>query len=197
MPPSTENEFSYTGTLPTGMVINGTLAAMDRAAAVAILEKLHVKIGEINAVPVRPAPSRSVRPLGAEDFKTFNQQLALLVQSGMSVEYGLRLLSADLRRGRLAKTIAAISAELDSGITLPEAVERHRSEFPADYAKLLDAGIHSNNLSAVLLNLESHLELTQKLGDSLRRALYYPTFVALALLAVLSFLDFYVLPINA
>ena len=195
MPTSAQEQFAYTGTLPTGMVINGTLEAVDQAAAVAILEKLHVKIGQIQAVAATSAPSRAAGPLGSEDFKTFNQQLVLLVQSGMPVEYGLRLLAADLRRGRLAKTIATISSELDSGLTLPEAIERHRNEFPADYARLLDAGIRSNNLSAVLLNLEAHLELTQKLGDALRRALYYPMFVALALLAVLSFLDFYVLPL--
>ena len=194
MPPLAENQFSYTGTLPTGMVINGTLAAPDQSAAVAILKNLNVEIDQIQAVVARPASPGTARPLGLEDFKAFNQQLALLVKSGMPMEYGLHLLAADLGRGRLAETIATISSELDSGLTLPEAVERHRGEFPADYAKLLEAGIGSNNLSAVLLTLEAHLQLTQKLGDALRRALYYPMFVALALLAVVSFLDFYVLP---
>ena len=193
MPTTTENQFSYTGTLPTGMSISGTLAAPDQSTAVDILKKMNVEISQVHAI-ARPASSGNVRPLGREDFKTFNQQLALLIKSGLPVEYGLHLLAVDLGRGRLAKTIAAISSELDSGLTLPQAIERHRGEFPADYAQLLEAGIGSNNLSAVLLTLEGHLQLTQKLGDALRRALSYPMFVALALLAVVSFLDFYVLP---
>lgn len=194
MSASDESVFSYSGTLPTGQAIHGTLTAGNQAAAVSILENLGVKMIRMTDAAPAPRPP-TLRPLGADDFKSFNQQLILLVKSGMAVEYGLRLLATDMRRGRLARTIATISRELESGLSLPQAIERHRAEFPADYARLLEAGLRSNNLSAVLINLEAHLEITHKFADALRRALYYPMFVALALLAVVSFLSFYVLPL--
>ena len=182
--------FGYRAQLASGRELSGTLNATDQAAAMSALEALQLKV-----LDIWPAggPTRT-RPLGAEDFKSFNQQLALLVKSGLPLETGLQLLAAEAPRGRRVSVLSHISEDLQAGMTLPQAVEKHRSEFPPDYARLLDAGIRTNNLSDVLVNLGNHLDLRQKLNESLFRALAYPVCVIAAMLAVLAFMGLKVFP---
>ncbi len=182
--------YGYRAQLASGQELSGTLNAPDQAAAMSALEALQLKVLELWPAGV---PTRT-RPLGAEDFKSFNQQLALLIKSGLPLETGLQLLAADAPRGRRVSVLSQISADLQAGLTLPQAVEKHRNEFPADYALLLDAGIRTNNLSDVLVNLGNHLDLRQKLNESLFRALAYPVCVIAALLAVMAFMGLKVFP---
>ncbi|HMD53215.1 MAG TPA: type II secretion system F family protein [Phycisphaerae bacterium] len=190
MPQLSERSFGYRAQLDTGREFAGTLNAVDVSAATALLESLKLKVLGIwpSGAAVRS------KPLGPADFKSFNQQLALLVKAGLPIEDGLKLLVADMHRGRLASAIAQISQELDAGATLPQAIEKHRGKFPADYALLVDAGIRSGNLSDVLMNLSEHLYLKQKISDALFRALTYPFFVFLGVLFVLGFLGLVVFP---
>ncbi len=185
-----DSSFGYRATLDSGRELSGTLNAPDQAAALSVLTSLQLKV--LDLWPAG-APART-RPLAAEDFKSFNQQLALLIKSGLPLETGLQLLAADAPRGRRPNALANISADLQAGLTLPQAVEKHRGEFPPDYALLLDAGIRTSNLSQVLVNLGNHLDLRQKLRESIFRAVAYPICVIAAMLAVLMFMGLKVFP---
>jgi type II secretory pathway component PulF len=185
-----DGSFGYRAQLASGRELTGTLNAADQAAALTALEALQLKVLELWPAG---APTRT-RPLGTEDFKSFNQQLALLVKSGLPLETGLQLLAAEAPRGRRSSVLSAISADLQAGMTLPQAVEKHRSEFPADYARLLEAGIRTNNLSEVLINLGNHLDLRQKLQEALIGALAYPVCLVIALLGVLTFMGLEIFP---
>ncbi len=94
----------------------------------------------------------------------------------MPVEQGLRLIAQDMRSGRLSATVRTIVAELESGRTLSEAFDRHRAQFPPLYARLVEAGIKSNNLSGILFNLGEHLELypPHEPPPSARELVLYP-----------------------
>ncbi len=185
-----DGSFGYRAQLASGRELSGTLNAADQAAAISALEALQLKVLELWPAG---APTRT-RPLGAEDFKSFNQQLALLIKSGLPLETGLQLLAADAPRGRRVSVLSHISADLQAGLTLPQAVEKHRHEFPPDYARLLDAGIRTNNLSDVLVNLGNHLDLRGKLNEALVSALAYPACLVVALLGVLTFMGLEIFP---
>jgi len=185
-----DGSFGYRAQLASGRELSGTLNAPDQATAMSALESLQLKVLELWPAG---APTRT-RPLGAEDFKSFNQQLALLIKSGLPLETGLQLLAVDAPRGRRVSVLSHISADLQAGLTLPQAVEKHRNEFPADYALLLDAGIRTNNLSDVLVNLGNHLDLRQKLNEALVSALAYPACLVVALLGVLTFMGLEIFP---
>ncbi len=190
MAQASDRSFAYRASLSGGEQITGTLNAADMDAARRLLESLRLQV-----VQLWPAgPAARAAPLSVQDLKTFNQQLAMLIKSGLPVEAGLRLLGSEMDRGRLARATNALTSDLESGLSLPQAIEKNKDRFPADYAPLVQAGIQSNNLAGVLLNLSSHLELSAKLRDALRRALYYPFFVFIAILLVLSFLGLFVLP---
>lgn len=182
-PPPIGGSYAYRAQTHDGQAISGTLDATNSDEARSKLASLGLRLMELSAKPVSLGPTR----LGAGDFLAFNQQLAQLSSAGLPVEQGLKLIAQDLRGGRLAKTIEAVSAELDRGRSLPEAFEAHRKQFPPFYSNLIDAGIRTNNLPAMLTNLGRHVEFTRHLRIKLWQALTYPAMVLVGVTLALLF----------
>jgi type IV pilus assembly protein PilC len=174
----------------SGDTVSGTIIAPNAAEATQKLQKLHVRIIALD--PVR-SPARP-RRLGAEDFQTFNTQLAHLTAAGLPVEKSLRLIADDMQSGRLAASVRQVATDLESGQSLPQAFEKNASHFPPLYSQLVHAGIRTGDLSAMLLGLGRHLELMQRLRSMLWRAAAYPLAVIFSLLLVVTYLGIYVMP---
>jgi type II secretory pathway component PulF len=130
----------------------------------------------------------------AADFLAFNQQLAQLTSRGLPIERSLRLMAGEIRSRRQARAIRQIADDLEAGKPLSQAFGDHRGGFPPLYGRLLDAGVRTNNLSAMLLNLGRHVELLQRLRGAMWRAASYPLMVLTALLLVLGFIWIYIIP---
>jgi type II secretory pathway component PulF len=185
------HSFAYQAQTPDGLRMSGTVDAQDVGEATRRLVELGLRVVEISPAAERPARPRALR---ASDFAAFNQQLATLAKAGLPLEHGLRLIAADLRGGRLSRTIELVALELERGTPLPEAFEKHSRQFPPLYGRLVGAGVRSGNLPGVLFNLGRHLELVQRLRESLWRALAYPSAILIGLAIVLSVIGWHVLP---
>lgn len=184
------SSFAYQAQTPDGQRLSGTVDAPDVNEARRRLVELGLRVSEMTPTPRPPRP----KALGASDFAAFNQQLAHLAKAGMPLEHGLRLIAADLKSGRLARTVEQVAEELERGTPLGEAFEKHRGRFPALYGRLVAAGVAAGNLPGVLFNLGRHLEVVQRLREALWRAFAYPIMVLIGLTLVLVFLGIYVLP---
>jgi general secretion pathway protein F len=186
-----DRTFGYRATLESGQELVGTLNATDESAARQALENL-----KLTVLQIWPAgAAQHAAPLGPDDFRSFNQQLAMLVKAGLPLEAGLDLLATESGSRKQNKSLAAINADLKGGMSLADAVARHGRSFPPDYAMLLEAGVKSNNLSQVLTSLGEHLDMRQKLRESLFQAIGYPAFVLAAMIGVGAFMGWYVYPL--
>jgi type IV pilus assembly protein PilC len=172
-----------------GQSLSGTLDAVDARAAGEQLSRLGLRVLEVAS-----ATPRAARPLSAEDFHSFNLQLAQLTAAGLPLESGLRLIARDMRSGALSRAVNEVATDLESGVPLSEAFDRRRGRFPMLYGRLLDAGVRMGNLPAMLLSLGEHLQLVQRLRASLWSVLSYPAVVLVALAVVLLMLSFFVQP---
>lgn len=183
--------FAYRAQLLDGMPLSGTIDAAGHDDARRQLEALNLRVLDIEGGKA-PAPRGGA--IRGEDFIAFNQQLAQLTAAGMPIEQGLRLIAQDMRRGRLAATVRAIADDLERGVPLGEAFDRRRGQLPSLYGRLIEAGVRSNNLPAMLLNLGTHAEAVHRLRGLLWRSVSYPLVVLAGLLAVAAFAGAYVLP---
>src|SRR5437762_8585338 len=151
--------FAYIAQTFDGRSMSGTIDAVNVDDAAKRLSDLRLRVIHLDPIqrPVR------AKPLNGEDFAAFNQQLAHLSAAGLPIEQGLRLIAEDFRHGGLAQSVRNISNELERGVSLGDAFKRHEKEFPVLYGTLVDAGVRTNNLPAVLLNLGRHLEMVARL----------------------------------
>lgn len=132
--------------------------------------------------------------LSRADLLAFNQHLAALATAGLPLEAGLRLAAQDARSSRVKRAISSLADDLERGVPLGEAFDRHRGSFPPAYAPLMEAAVATNNLPALLLSLGQHQELTSKLRDNLSRQLAYPMVVLFGVLVVAALIGSFVLP---
>jgi len=185
--------FAYMAQTLDGRPMSGTIDAVNLEDARRRLSDLRLRVVWL-APQLRPPRGK---PLGNEDFAAFNQQIAHLASAGLPIEQGLRLIAEDLRHGGLARSVRDVAAELERGVSLGEAFRRHASQFPPLYGAIVQAGVRTGNLPAVLLNLGRHLELVARLRAALWQAAAYPLTVLAGLVVVLIFLGHYVLPLFA
>ena len=172
--------------------VSGTVDAISADDAARLLALLDLRVTRMeSAAP----PARSARQaFSPDDFLAFNQQLAHLTGGGLPVERGLRLMAGEMRTGRQRKAVDAVAAELEKGTPVGEAFAAHRRQFPPLYGLLVDAGVRANDLPAILLNLGRHLTLVGRLRATLWRSMAYPFVVCSALLLVLAFIWFRIIP---
>ncbi len=182
--------FAYEAQTTQGRTLTGVIEAASAEEARDALSDMNLRVLEIEQTD----KVKGASPLRGGEFVAFNQQLAQLTAAGLPVEVGLRLIARDMRSGRLAESISRVASELEAGADLPEAFEKHRRLFPPLYGRLIDAGVRSNQLPAVLFNLGRHLELMQRLRGTLWRAASYPLMVLCGAALVFVFLGVYILP---
>lgn len=182
--------FGYAAQMPDCTVMRGSVEAVSVEAARKELEHLGFTVIEFDAAP-KPAKGK---PFRGDDFVAFNQQLAQMTEAGLPVERGLRLIAQDMGNNRLSATVRDIADDLDRGVSLKDAFEKHRGRFPSMYGSLMEVGVRSGNLPGMLLNLGRHLEMISRLRAALWRAASYPMLLLLALSGLVIFLGIAVLP---
>ena len=182
--------FDYTAVQPDGTPIRGAIEASDDADAERRLAALGLESIELIAASTA---ARSVR-LGAADLQTFNEYLLQISRAGLPIESGLAALSRELRSGKLKRAVDALADDLRAGVPLEKAVAGRRGSFPPLYGQLIDAGVQTADLPGVLGRFGKHAMTIADLRAALWRACSYPAVVFLALLALLTFLGYGVLP---
>src|SRR5436305_728989 len=113
MEPTATAIFSYQAQTDEGLRLSGTIDAGDAESAMERLQALRLRVVELS--PAAPVRGKAIR---GDAFLAFNQQLAQLTAAGLPVEQGLRLIAADVRSGRLARTIRQVAEELERGVPL-------------------------------------------------------------------------------
>jgi type IV pilus assembly protein PilC len=181
--------FAYRAQSLDQQTYTGTLEAANLDEARGKLARLQLRV-----LSLEPQRRPRTRRLGGEDLIAFNQQLAQLAAAGLPLEHGLRLIAADMRRGGTARAVRQVAQELENGTPVGEAFAKHRSNFPPLYGRLVEAGVRTNNLPGMLLNIGAHLQLTHRLRAALWRAASYPLVILAALSLIVAFIGHSLLP---
>ena len=172
--------FEYRSCTKAGRLMSGTIEAADIEQARQSLDELGLQVTELEQVKAAPAP----KSVGRGEFMMFNEQLASLTKAGIPLERGLRELAADAGSAKMKSLITGIANDLEKGVAIDQAVEKHQSHFPPLYGLILKSGIETGRLSEMLANLNRHLQIEQRTRRIVFEALCYPT-VVLFLAAVL------------
>lgn len=186
--------FTYEAQTPDGRAMAGTLEAVDRASAQEQLRAMGLRVTTLASQHARPPRLPRPKRIEGEDFAAFNQQLAQLTASSLPLERGLRLIGADMPSRRLGRTVEMVAAELERGLSVEQAFERHARRFPTHYGRMLEAGVKTGNLQAVLINVGRQIQMMHRLRSMLTRAMAYPIVLLVMILGVLAFVSWGVVP---
>jgi len=128
----------------------------------------------------------------ADEMAIFSRQLATMVSSGMTILRALHVLETQSENKLLKETLAAVRGDVEAGLLLSDALERHPKVFNPLYVAMVRAGETGGVLEMSLQRTADQLEKDASLRRQVRSAMIYPTliisFAILVMLALVAFL---------
>jgi len=126
------------------------------------------------------------------DLAIMTRQLATMVQSGMTILRALYVLEAQTENKILTEAIVAVRKDVEAGLPLSDALERHPKIFDPLFVSMTRAGETGGMLDESLIRVADQLEKADSLRRQVKSAMTYPavviTFAGAVLLALVAFL---------
>ena len=183
-------QFAYRARNAQGGLVEGVLDCTDRAVAIRQIELqqcIPIRIDVVGAEPkiagrevAGPTPARQSLKIPHGQLLVFTEQLAHLLQAGMTLDEGLSILEKRLKQPRVQQMTHALHQALIDGRSFSQALSEFPRIFPPLYTNLVAAGEASGALPQILLRVVKHLMQAKDLRDRVQQALIYPAFLALA-----------------
>lgn len=189
--------FQYSVRDRAGKIVNGKLEAESQAAVVNKLRQMGyapVSITQANAGMQKeikiPGFGGKVK---LKDLAVMSRQFATMINSGLSLLRALDILANQTENKALAKVLASVRNDVETGAALSAAMAKHPNVFPPLMVNMCRAGEVGGFLDAVLLQIAENYEAEVKLKGKIKSAMTYPTVVfVIAILAVVGMLLFIV-----
>ena len=124
----------------------------------------------------------------------FTRQLATLVDVGMPLLRGLRLLQEQEENRALKRIITEVAGTIEGGGTLSEALAGHPRVFSRLYVNMVKAGEAGGILEVVLRRQAEFMEKALKIKGKVKAAMFYPASVMVVAAGILTLLLVFVIP---
>src|ERR1041385_5228650 len=115
----------------------------------------------------------------------FTRQLARLVDSGLPLLRGLRLIERQEKNPTLRRIMGDLSISIEGGSTFSEALAQHPKTFNHLFVNMVKAGELGGVLEVVLNRLSEFMEKAQKIKGKVIAAMFYPVAVLVVAVAIL------------
>ena len=191
--------FAYKGRNTAGKLVKGRLDAASEAAATARMRAMGLSPISVSEVSVGTGLSTEIKipgmskGIGLKDLAIMSRQMATMTSAGLSLLRTLNILAEQTENKELAKILTTIRNDVETGISLSDAMEKHSIVFPPIMINLVKAGETGGFLESSLNSVAGNFESETKLRDTIKSAMAYPTIVLImAVLAVIGMLTFIV-----
>jgi type IV pilus assembly protein PilC len=125
---------------------------------------------------------------------TFTRQLATLVEAGLPLLRGLRVLEKQERNVTLKNILGDLAVSIEGGSTFSEALAQHPKVFNRLFINMVKAGEIGGVLELVLKRLSEFMEKAQKIKGKVVAAMFYPVAVMVVATGILALLMIVVVP---
>ena len=112
----------------------------------------------------------------------------------MPILRSLKILENNQRPGKLKYTLQDVCEEIETGLTLSEAMAKAPKVFSRLYVNMIKAGEAGGALETILQRLAEFLESAESLKRKVKGALIYPIAVVLVAIAILAGIMFFIVP---
>jgi type IV pilus assembly protein PilC len=206
-------KFTYVAMDSRGKETKGTLDVASQNEAIVRIKEMGyfpTKVVEVDKAKEKgdkkaaPAPRSKGKKSGGFNFNisipglggkvkpkiltVFTRQLATLVEAGLPLLRGLRVLEKQEKNVTLRRIVNDLAFSIEGGSTFSEALAQHPKVFNRLFVNMVKAGEIGGVLEVVLKRLSEFMEKAQKIKGKVVAAMFYPCavlFVATAIMAVL------------
>ncbi len=190
--------FTYKARNRSGEILEDQIEGNDTMSVVAALRRQGLLVIDIKEQGVGQKdilePFKRVK-LG--DLVVFTRQFATMINAGLPIVRALYVLSEQTDNKKLKNVLNDIRKQVEAGLALSEALEKHPKVFNRLYVEMVRAGEIGGILDDVLLRIANQLEKDQELRRKVKSAMAYPTVVLALAIVAASFMLIFIVPIFA
>ncbi len=201
--------YCYEAVDAVGLKIQGTLDVTDQNEALRRIKEMGLFPTRVAApTPFRRRPGRAwavpqmfkwririprdrIKPT---ILTVFTRQLATLVEVGMPLMRGLRILEEQTENHALKRIITGVAVAIEGGGTLSEALAAHPRVFNPLYVNMVRAGEMGGVLEVTLRRQAEFMEKALKIKGKVKAAMFYPIAVLMVATGILALLTVFVIP---
>jgi len=184
----------------SGKVFQEKVEAMSPEQARTMLKAKYAGVGKVKKVRGEIDLSGlqlMFASISIKDKAVFSRQFSVMINAGVAIVRCLGVLGDQCGNPKMKKALQAISAEVQQGTPLSEAMAKHPECFDELYVSMIEAGETGGVLDEVLNRLSKLLEDMARLKNQIKSAMTYP--VAVGILAVIVFfgMTIFLIPVFA
>ena len=185
--------FHYEGINKSGQKMIGDIEARSLAIAKADLRKQGIVANKV-VKKRKPFFDRKNRKIKPGDITVFSRQLATMIEAGIPLVQSFDIVAKGQSNKRLKDLIETIKHDVETGLTLSEALVKHPVFFNELFCNLVDAGEKSGSLDVMLDKVATYKEKIETIKKKIKKALTYPIAVMVVALIVTAGLLIFVVP---
>ncbi len=187
--------FQYKAMSASGGVVQDELEAPNPAAVAEKLESLGYIPLNISRKKGGSSKLFEKKPrVKDNDIIVFTRQLVTLLKAGVPLLSALEALSEQTDNPVMREVIGKIYIDIESGISLSEALAKHPTVFEDMYVNSIRAGEMGGALDDVLLRLADLIEYDRETRSRIKSAMRYPIIVVVSLIVAVIALMMLVVP---
>ncbi len=187
--------FDYKALTTDGRRTSGVISADNARAARRELRARQLTPVEVQeSDPAKAGKARLRGKLSHKQRTLFTRQMAVLLQSGMTVEQALTAAAADGSDKSVKSLILGVRSQVMEGVSLADSLRSAPAAFPPLYRSVVAAGESAGRLPGVLDQLATNLERSYKMASTAQAALVYPAVLGIMALLMVTALMTFVVP---
>jgi type IV pilus assembly protein PilC len=178
--------FAYSGRTRAGQNVTGERIADSIDAAVAALRREQILVTQINPVKgaAKAGPGKvKARRVNAKNLAVFTRQFSVMIDAGLPLVQCLEILGTQEEDKNFSAVILATRSDVESGMSLADAMKRHPKTFDPLFTNMIAAGEAGGILDTILKRLATYIEKAVKLKAQVQSAMVYP--IAVIVIAAL------------
>lgn len=132
--------------------------------------------------------------IDAADIAAITRQLATMLASGVPLVQSLDIVSKGHKKDAVREMMVKISADVQGGTLLSEALAKYPVYFDSLYRDLVAAGEHSGAMETMFDRIATYKEKQEELKAKIKKALFYPSAIVFVAIVVTAILLIFVVP---
>ncbi|MBB4637478.1 type II secretion system F family protein [Longimicrobium terrae] len=188
--------FAYSARAASGELTTGEIDLPSRDEVVGYLVRQRLRPVAVNA-KAKEINIQIGTGVKTREVVIFTRQFATMINSGLPLVQSLTILSEQTENKVFSKIIAAVLNDIQSGMTLADAMRKHPKIFTELYTNMVAAGEAGGILDTILLRLAVFLEKNDALVRKIKGAMTYPLVMLSVVVLATTILLWKVVPVFA
>ena len=188
-PEIVEVTFRWVGQDRAGKTVRGEMQASGEAQVNAVLRRQGIKVTEVKKQRLGRGGSVSEK-----DITLFTRQLATMMKSGVPLLQSFDIVGKGHSNPAVARLLMTIKADVETGMNLKQAFEKHPLHFDALFCNLVGAGEAAGILKSLLDRLATYKEKILGIKAKIKSPLFYPIAIIVVAVVITAIIMIFVIP---